>query len=264
MATISSTATYLLALARLNLGAAFARPWLAIGSAAMMFGNNLIFFLIWVVYFANFSTLGGWAREDLALLIGIVAWAFGLTVFLLGGVRDIAATVQAGGLDLYLGRPRHPLPRLLMSHSSPSGPGDLASALVFWLCLAGRGPGELPLLLLVATSAAIVVAATATLIQCLVFWLPGAAPLCEELFNTFIMIACYPQHPFGLMMRIALVTVCPTAFVALLPVEAVRDADMVKVSIGLVASLVYIGLAVFVFDRGLRRYASGNQLLELR
>jgi len=68
------------------------------------------------------------------------------------GVRDLAQTIVDGGLDLHLGRPRHPLPSLLLSRSAPSGLGDLASALVFWLWLAGRGMAELPLLILVAPS----------------------------------------------------------------------------------------------------------------
>ena len=174
---IRSTWRYLASLARLNIGAMLARPVLAVSSAAMMFANNLIFFLVWVIYFANFSSLRGWGREDLALLIGIVAWGFGLTIFLVGGARDLARTIVEGGLDLYLGRPRHPLPALLMTRCGPAGLGDMASALVFWLFLAGRGPGDLPLLLLVATSAAVILAASWTVIQCLVFWRPGALPL---------------------------------------------------------------------------------------
>jgi hypothetical protein len=37
-----------------------------------------------------------------------------------------------------------------------------------------------------------------------------------------------------------------------------------KVVALLAASAVYAALAVIVFDRGLRRYASGNQMVELR
>jgi ABC-type uncharacterized transport system permease subunit len=259
-----STLLYLVALIRLNIGAMLARPALALSSAAMMFANNLIMFLIWVIYFTNFSSLKGWQREDMALLIGTVAWAFGLTVFLVGGVRDLARTIVEGGLDLYLGRPRHPLPALLMTRGVPSGLGDLASALVFWFGLAGRTPDGLPLLVLVATAAAIVIAASWTIIECLVFWWPGALSLSDTLFDTFLMVAFYPQHTYGFTLRLALFTVFPTAFVALLPVEALREADPLKVLAMVGAAIVYAGFAVAVFNRGLRHYASGNQLLDLR
>jgi ABC-type uncharacterized transport system permease subunit len=57
--------------------------------------------------------------------------------------------------------------------------------------------------------------------------------------------------------------VFPTALVALLPVKTVREPNAFKVLPMLGAALFYGTLAVWVFDRGLRRYASGNQMLEL-
>jgi ABC-2 type transport system permease protein len=255
---------YVAALLRVNLAGSFARPVFATTSAAMMFANNLILFLLWVIYFADFSSLRGWGLQDLALLLGIVAWAFGLTVFLAGGLRDLAATIADGGLDVHLGRPRHPLPGLLLSRSIPSGLGDMASALLFWLWLGGAGIGDLPLLLAVSTAAAIVLGATLVVTQCLPFWLPGAAALSEELFNMLLLIVFYPQNTYGFVVRLVLFTVFPAAYIGLLPVEAVRDHSLAQALILLAAAIGYGALAVWVFERGLRRYTSGNRVLELR
>ena len=101
-------------------------PGVALLSALFMLGNNLIFFVVWRIYFGKFSNLRGWRLEDLALLIGMCAWAFGLTVVLAGGVRTMSEAIADGGLDVHLGRPRHPLPSLLMSRSLPSGFGASA------------------------------------------------------------------------------------------------------------------------------------------
>jgi ABC-2 type transport system permease protein len=259
-----STFDYLLALARMNVGAGLTPPGLAALSALFMFGNNLIFFVIWRIYFGNFSNLRGWRLEDLALLIGMCAWAFGLTVVLAGGIRSMSQAIVDGGLDVHLGRPRHPLPSMLMSRSLPSGLGDLASAFVFWLVFGGRDLADLPLLLLLATAAGIVLAATVVVIQCLAFWLPGAVALCEDLFNMFLMAAFYPQHPFSFTVRVILFTLVPTAFVSFLPVEAIRDADPLKALAMIGAAAVYGAIAVAVFQRGLRHYSSGNRILELR
>ena len=73
-----NTLRYLVALLRLMLGALRARPRWAIASMAMMFGNNLVFYLVWVIYFGAFSSLGGWREPDVALLVGMFAWSFGL------------------------------------------------------------------------------------------------------------------------------------------------------------------------------------------
>jgi ABC-2 type transport system permease protein len=261
---VLSTLHYLVALARCNVAAGLGRPFLAIWMAAMMFANNLIMFLIWAIYFGNFSSIRGWGLEDMALLIGIVAWAFGLTVFLAEGAVYLADVIVDGGLDLHLGRPRHPLPSLIMSRSAPSGLGDLASALVFWFWLGGRSLGDLPLLILVASAAAVILVATTVITQSLAFWWPRALPLCDQIFDTFIMVAYYPQHPYGFTVRLALFTVFPTAYVALVPTLIMRAPDVLMLLGLLAAAAVYAGLAALVFDRGLRRYASGNRILELR
>ena len=124
--------------------------------------------------------------------------------------------------------------------------------------------GDLPLLLLVGTAAGIVMTATAALIGCLGFWFPGAAALCEDVLNMFLMVAMYPQHPFSFTVRLVLFTLFPTAFVSFLPVETVRDADPLKVVAMIGAAVIYGAIAVAAFECGLRRYASGNRILELR
>jgi ABC-2 type transport system permease protein len=247
----------------MSIGSAFVRPLAGLSAAVLMAANNLLFFITFVIYFHNFSSLKGWVREDIALLIGTTCWAFGLATFLAGGIRDLANTITSGGLDPYLGRPRHPLPALLISQCQPSGLGDMASGVVFWVVLGHRGIGDLPLLLLVGTLGAIVATATATLFQCLAFWLPGAGLLAEELFQMFMMVAYYPEHPFGFAVRLILLTVFPAGFVAMMPVEAVRDADYMKLTACAGAALVYTGLAWLLFERGLRRYTSGSRIIEL-
>src|SRR5262249_60742417 len=122
----------------------------------------------------------------------------------------------------------------------------------------------LPLLLLVATAAGGVLTASVPLMQCLVFWLPRALGLCEDLFNMFLMTAVYPQHPYGFMVRMLLFTLFPTALVSYLPVEAVRDADPLKTGAMIGAAFVYAGLATGGFGRGLGAHPSGHRILESR
>jgi len=135
---------------------------------------------------------------------------------------------------------------------------------LFWLWLGGAGIGDLPLLLAVSTAAAIVLGATLVITQCLPFWLPGSAALSEELFNMLLLIVFYPQNAYGFLVRLVLFTVFPAAYIGLLPVEAVRDHSLIQALGVLAAAVAYGALAVWVFERGLRRYASGNRILELR
>lgn len=68
----------------------------------------------------------------------------------------------------------------------------------------------------------------------------------------------------GFAVRFLLLTVFPAGFVAMVPVEAVRDGDPVKVAACAAAAVVYAGLAWLVFERGLRHYTSGSRIIELR
>jgi ABC-2 type transport system permease protein len=255
---------YIAALLRVNARVARAQSTATLTAIAMMFGNNVIVFSIWFVYFAKFSSIGGWGLTDMATMMGVIAWAFGLTVVLAGGVRDIAQTIVEGRLDTYLGRPRHPLPALLLSKSIASGFGDLLSALVFWLAVAKVTPLELVSLIVLATTASVIFGATLVVSQCIVFWFPRAHLLCEDLFNMLMMIMFYPQHPYAAFVRIILMTVFPTALIALLPVEAVRESRVDKAALVVIGAVCYAWLAKWIFDRGLRSYTSGNRMLELR
>ncbi len=258
------TLRYIASLLQLTLQALIARPAVALSGAGFMFANNLVFFVTWAIYFANFSALKGWRLEDVALLAGMVVWAHGVAVVFAGGIRTMARTIVDGGLDVHLGRPRHPLPTLLFGRPVPSGLGDIASALPFWLWLGGRTIADLPLLILVATSAAVILGSTVAIMQCLVFWWPRALGFCEHLYEMFVMVTYYPQHAYGFGARVLLLTVFPAALIGFLPAEAVRAHSTALVAAVIGAAAVYAGLAVLVFNLGLRRYASGNRFVELR
>ena len=59
---------YVASLLLLTLQALSARPAVALSAAGFMFANNLVFFVTWAIYFANFSALKGWRLEDVAAL----------------------------------------------------------------------------------------------------------------------------------------------------------------------------------------------------
>ncbi len=61
-----------------------------------------------------------------------------------------------------------------------------------------------------------------------------------------------------------LLTVFPAALIGFLPAEAVRAHSSLLVAAVIGAAILYAGIALSVFNLGLRRYASGNRMVELR
>ena len=200
----------------------------------------------------------------MALLNGMASWAFGLMLVLMGGVRDITRAIADGALDVHLGRPRHPLPSLLFSRSGVSGWGDMASAFVFWFWFGEFSLADLPLVLTLATAGTVILTAVMVVLQSAAFWVPKSAGMADDLFNMMVSIIVYPQHTYGAFVRVLLFTLLPAAFISLLPVEAIREADAGKAAATLAAALAYAWLATRIFEMGLKRYTSGNKFLEVR
>lgn len=257
---IKDTWRYLWLLGRLNLRAAVPSQRMFIFMAAMMFINNLLFFIIWIIYFANFEQMNGWELKDMATLMGTVAFGFGLAVALFGGGRNLSRIVMFGELDKYLGRPRHPLPAVLMSESLPSGVGDMISAFIFWFVLGGYGVTDLPLLLLNAFLVAAIIISTIVLVHSLVFWARGTDKFSDQMYEFFLMLSTFPQHGFELALKVVLFTVIPAGFVGLLPVEIMRDFTPFKLGALVAGSALYVLLAIGVFNMGLKKYTSSSNM----
>ena len=248
---------YLGALIATNLRAGFARPGPASMQLVLMAVNNLIFFVVWALYFDRFPNLRGWGQADVAMLYGVAAFGFGVSVALAGGVRDLARTIVDGGLDVHLGRPRHPLPSLLMSRSIPAGFGDAASALVLWLWIGDRSLSDLPILVGLSIAGGVVMLASIAIAQCAVFWWPGALKLADQFWEVTVMISVSPQHVFGSGVRLVLFTLLPVAFMSQVPVEAVREADPWK-ALSVVAAAIVYAIPPLLIYYGVRRKMHGG------
>ncbi len=255
---------YLWTLLRTNLRAATRQRVMFASFAVMMFVQNLIMFMIWLIFFANFSSIGGWQVDDIAVLFGAGAFGYGFIFFFFGGTLSIARLVADGALDPYLGRPKGPLLALMMSDSRPTGLGDMATAIMLWLTWGGYEIGDLPILLLIGVAVGVIFLAIALLLQSWVFFAGSMRRLAEQLMEIFIMLSLYPQVGFAPLFKLLMFTIIPAWFVAFLPVEIMRGLDWPGLAGLAAAAAGYLGLAVLVFQSGLRRYRSANNFVLLR
>jgi ABC-2 type transport system permease protein len=252
------------ALAWANLRAAGSSPWSSAMLAAFMAANNMIWFVLWWLFFGVAGRIRGWTIADVAELYGIVAVAFGIYATFFGGARHLARLIVEGELDVYLGRPRSPLLGMLFSRCDPTGVGDILSgaALVAWVQAAA--PQSLLLALALAVLGASVIVATYVIINCLAFWSRGRSSFFDQLFECFLTLASMPQLGLPAAAKILVYTVLPAAFVGFVPVEILRSFTLAKLAAALAAAVVFPALAVGVFRLGIARYVSGNRMVEPR
>jgi ABC-2 type transport system permease protein len=213
--------------------------------------NNVIFWIIWLIFFGKFSNINGWQLPEVTLMYGTVQLAWGMKITVGGGSRNLAQLIAESSIDTYLLQPRQPLAQLLLSRSYASGWGDIlsgvalvaVSGLISWSTI-------LPFVFAVFC-AAITFLAAEVILHSSAFWLGQTNTLARTLTDYIIMLSCYPQNVYTGWLKIAMYVVIPAAVIGLLPVELVRgDFNSGIWLLGL--TLFFTGNALWLFHAGIR------------
>ncbi len=98
------------------------------------------------------------------------------------------------------------------------------------------------------------------IVQSLAFWSGSATLLTSSAVNAIITFAIYPITLFDGTAKLLLFTLIPAAFVGALPAQFVRNFEWSSLGQLLLGALLFLGLAILVFYRGLHRYESGSAI----
>ena len=251
---------YIITLFATSLKASLALRGSFVLNTVFMAVNDFIMFANFWILFHKVESIGGWKLRECALLWGISALGYGITVVLFAGGRRVSRYVILGELDIYLTQPRPPLLQILASHSAAAGWGDvLAGAVLLWAS-GYITLWSLPLLLTVIACGVVILASCALLAHSLAFWAGDVREFGDMLWEFLVAFSTYPDPIYSGLLRLALFSILPAGFIALLPVDIVRAPEWGKVALLAAATLFYALLAYWVFERGLRRYASGSAM----
>jgi ABC-2 type transport system permease protein len=222
--------------------------------------NDVLFFCIWWIFFARYPEVRGWTLHDMYAGYGFVALAFGVYTILADGTRDLAARIVRGDLDGLLTQPRAVLPRIALSRSSASAWGDVGFGILL-LALSGRaGLERLPAIALLVVASALVLTATAVIVNSLAFWFGELDGLPRQLTEFVLVFSLYPSPLFTGALRVVLFTLLPAGFVGFLPAEWLHAPSAAALLATVGGAAVYMSLATWIFHRGLRHYESGNRM----
>ena len=258
MRTVGRELSFLAAYFRANLKVALEYRVAFWANVLAMFLNDLMWVVFWAIFFTRFPEVRGYDLRDVLTVWAVAALGFGVATGIFGNCSRYAPLVAEGRLDFYLLLPRPPLFHLLISHMSVSAWGDALFGLALYIAVVRPGPGELVAFLVVSLAAGAIIAAHATLANALAFWLGHAEGIAQQVMNALIMFSTYPTTLFAGLVRVVLFTALPAGFIAYVPVRFLREFQPWQLASVLAVAVFYVALAVFVFDRGLRRYESGN------
>jgi ABC-2 type transport system permease protein len=203
--------------------------------------------------------LRGWRLEDIEVLFGVVAAGFGLTVTVAGGVRHLSRLIDEGELDTLLTQPKPVLLHALGLRFQPSGVGDMLSGVAF-LAWSGQVSWRMaPLVVLAIVASALVLLGCAIVFHSLAFWAGNVDMVARQLTEFLITFALYPEPLFGGALRLMLFTLLPAGFVGYVPAHLAQRPTLESAALAVTAAAVYLTIAIVLFGRGLKRYASGSR-----
>lgn len=250
---------FAIALLATNLKAALALRGAFLMQAGLMLVNNLLFFVFWWVLFDRFEDVRGWRIGDVAVLYGVAGAGYGVAAVLAGGVYDLARRIEGGELDPMLTLPRSVLVQAVAARTRSDGWGDIATGVIL-VGASGHLHGiawiTAPLAVL---AAAVMFVAAGVLLHSTAFWLGRVEGLARQASEFIITFSVYPPPLFGGVVRILLFTVLPAGFISHLPAQLVRRFDLGTLALVAGGAIIYTALALWVWQRGLRRYASGSR-----
>jgi ABC-2 type transport system permease protein len=143
--------------------------------------------------------------------------------------------------------------------SQASGFGDILSGIAFIAWSGEVSWRALPMVAAAIVGSAMVCLSSGVLFFSLAFWLGRAETIARQLWEMVVMFSLYPEPLFGGMVRLALFTLLPAGFVGYVPARVAEHPSMSGLLLLTAAVAVYATAAVAMFERGLRRYASGSR-----
>jgi ABC-2 type transport system permease protein len=253
------TIEFFFSLLRTSIRASLSLRGVFLMESALMIANNLIFVLLWWIFFRQFKEVGGWTMKDIIALNVIITGAYGLMQICFGGVRFLSKIILSGDLDSFMTQPKNLLIHLMGSRSLSRGWGLLMTTVIL---ISLGNLINLPSFLLIflsMISGCLVFTSVGVIAHSLVFWLGSVENVAKKYCDSLILFTLYPTTIYSGIMQVVMFTFIPAGIIGYIPVELLRNFSWINLLILVSSSTSFFALAFAIFYRGLRRYESGNQ-----
>lgn len=224
-------------------------------------GVNLL--LISVIY-EHTSSVAGWSKYEMMLLVGtsMLIQRF-LMGFFWSSIFELGRNVRNGNFDFFLAQPGN---IMFMATTRKLDPDGLINSFVaggvvlYSVHQLGLHPGGVDVLLyLLLVGCGLVIHYSILMLSIsLVFWLTSAQGV-EGGYFTLMEFSRLPREAFKGVANVLFVWLLPVVVISNAPARTLLQGFDWRWSVWLlVLALFWFALAVFVFNRGLRRYASAS------
>jgi ABC-2 type transport system permease protein len=223
--------------------------------------NNSAFIFFWWILFKNVPSIGGYGFKDEMMLWALMSTSFGLCFVFFGNVNQITRMILSGELDTYLLQPKDPLINILCSKTIVSAWGDTLYGVILFFIIRGFDISGFLLFSLFCITGALIFSSVLVTFHALSFYAGNTEGLAQTVTEFFISFSIYPEGIFNNGVKYILYTVIPVAFIVYIPAKVVDEFSLFMLLKVLGVTLVWIVIAYAMFYKGLKKYESGNLII---
>ncbi len=224
--------------------------------------NNASFIVFWGVLFSTMGgSIAGYGMRDVMFLWAVASSAFGFCYILFYNVGRISHLIITGELDTYLLQPVPVLANILGASTQASAWGDFIYGWVLFFIFWGLNIKALTIFMMAILIGGFVFTGIQIMAHTLTFYIGNAQLIVGSAFNFMVSFSIYPEGIFSGVVRAAVYSILPAAFVTHIPLALIMDFSVGKLIFWLCGAALYCTLSVLFFYRGLRKYESGNLII---
>lgn len=223
-----------------------------------MFFNDSAWMVLWYIFFQSFPSVNGWGFHEMIILYAFGTLVYAFCEFPCDGVSELSKYIVTGQLDLYLTGPKNVLWSLSVGKSDISALGDGLFGLVLIIYAYGLAPLKIIWFLFIALLAAILFFDFMLIIQSMAFWFGDIEDAAKRLTHMLLSFMFYPQAVFTGVLKIIMMTLLPAFFIITVPTALIMEFSWLYFSIFICSIIIGTAFALWIFNKGLARYESGN------
>lgn len=258
---VKNNIRYLINALKVSIKSAMAYKVSFIIQSVFMIINNGFFLIFWKVIFNNTGESGDMSFDNILYLWSISTMAYGIAYFFFGGIKKINEYILNGTMDSFILQPKNLLLNVISSKCTFSAFGDFLYGFVICIIVTHFDIPKILLILVLAIIGSGFFISTEIIFRSLAVWIGDtnsiATRYTETLLTTF---STYPENIFSVGIKVLLYTVIPAAYVVYLPIKLSVNFNIWTFLSILVMVIIYVTIAILVFNKAMKSYESGNNM----
>lgn len=223
--------------------------------------NNSAFIFFWWILFNNVNKIGGYGFKDEMMLWAIMSTAFGFSFVVFGNLNQISRMIVNGELDTYLLQPKDPLINILCSKTIVSSWGDTLYGIILFFIIRGFDIKGFLLFLLFCITGGLIFSSVLVTIHALSFYAGNTEALAGLTAEFLISFSIYPEGIFNNALKYVLYTAIPVGFMVYIPARVINNFSLSLLLKVFLAAVIWIIIAYTMFYKGIKKYESGNLII---